>query len=135
MLCGLAYRRRVEHCRQRDLDLRVLVVDDLGHRLDGGPDRLADENIFNKTDVPFLTNAGRLPVFLAMTCSSGNFAIPGFPSLSEALAGLQELELDDEPPEEPEPPAMMVTPRKIAIGSTPSWLQKVASSYEPRMLV
>ena len=32
-----------------------------------------------------MTNAGRLPVFLAMTCSAGNFAIPGFPSLSESL--------------------------------------------------
>jgi uncharacterized repeat protein (TIGR01451 family) len=60
----------------------TLVFNYIGH---GGPDRLAGENIFNKTDVPLLSNAGQLPVFLAMTCSTGNFAIPGFPSLAESL--------------------------------------------------
>jgi hypothetical protein len=35
--------------------------------------------------VPLLANADRLPVFLAMTCSVGNFAIPGYPSLGEVL--------------------------------------------------
>ena len=33
-----------------------------------------------------------------------------------------------EPPEEPVPPAMIMAPRAMANGSTPSWLQKVASS-------
>ncbi len=58
------------------------VFNYVGH---GGPDRLAAENIFTKAEVPALTNAGRLPLFLAWTCSAGNYAIPGFTSLSEAL--------------------------------------------------
>jgi hypothetical protein len=60
----------------------VMVFNYIGH---GGFDRLADESIFTNLDVPPLTNAERLPVFLAMTCSVGNFAIPGYPSLGEAL--------------------------------------------------
>lgn len=60
----------------------ALVFNYIGH---GGPDRLASENIFSNAEVPALTNAGRLPAFLAMTCASGNYAVPGFPSLGEAL--------------------------------------------------
>jgi hypothetical protein len=33
-----------------------------------------------------------------------------------------------DPPEDPSPPAIMIAPRAMANGSTPSWLQKVASS-------
>ena len=54
----------------------------LGH---GGLDRLADESLLSNSDVPALGNTGRLPVFLAMTCSVGNFAIPGYASLSETM--------------------------------------------------
>ena len=54
----------------------------IGH---GGFDRLADENLFTSADVASLNNAGRLPVFLAMTCSVGDFAQPGYPSLGEAM--------------------------------------------------
>ena len=54
----------------------------IGH---GGFDRLAQENLFTSADVASLNNSDRLPVFLAMTCSVGNFAQPGYPSLGEAM--------------------------------------------------
>jgi len=54
----------------------------IGH---GAPDRLAQENLFITADVAALHNSDRLPVFLAMTCSVGNFATPGYPSLGEAM--------------------------------------------------
>jgi hypothetical protein len=60
----------------------ALIFNYIGH---GNVDRLADENVLTIPDVPLLTNAGRLPVFLAMTCSVGNFANPGSPSLGELL--------------------------------------------------
>jgi uncharacterized repeat protein (TIGR01451 family) len=64
------------------LDAGTAVFNYIGH---GGFDRLADENILNNLDVPLLTNTDRLPVFVAMTCSVGDFAIPGYPSLGELL--------------------------------------------------
>lgn len=64
------------------LDGGAAVFNYIGH---GGFDRLADENILTSLDVPLLANADRLPVFVAMTCSVGNFAIPGYPSLGELL--------------------------------------------------
>ena len=60
----------------------ALIFNYIGH---GNVDRLADENILTNPDVRLLTNADRLPVFLAMTCSVGNFANPGYPSLGELL--------------------------------------------------
>jgi hypothetical protein len=60
----------------------ALIFNYIGH---GNVDRLADENILTNPDVRLLTNAGRLPVVLAMTCSVGNFANPGYPSLGELL--------------------------------------------------
>jgi hypothetical protein len=60
----------------------VGIFNYVGH---GGLDRLADENLLTNADVPSLLNAGRLPVFLGMTCSIGNFAIPGYASLGEAM--------------------------------------------------
>ena len=60
----------------------VTVFNYIGH---GGFDRLADENLFTSADVPSLSNSGRLPAFLAMTCSVGDFAQPGYPSLGEAM--------------------------------------------------
>ena len=60
----------------------VMLFNYIGH---GGFDRLAQENLFGSADVPLLTNAGKLPVFLAMTCSVGNFGMPGYPSLGETM--------------------------------------------------
>ena len=41
------------------------------------------------SDVNSLTNGNRLPVVTAMTCVAGNFAFPGYDSLSEALVSMQ----------------------------------------------
>ena len=60
----------------------VALFNYVGH---GGFDRLADENLLTSADVSSLNNAGRLPVFLAMTCSVGDFAMPGYPSLAESM--------------------------------------------------
>jgi uncharacterized repeat protein (TIGR01451 family) len=61
----------------------VVAFNYIGH---GSLDKLADENLFTRDDdVPSLHNADRLPVFLAMTCSAGDFAQPGYPSLGEAM--------------------------------------------------
>ncbi|MCG3194787.1 MAG: hypothetical protein DIJKHBIC_04054 [Thermoanaerobaculia bacterium] len=54
----------------------------VGH---GGLDTLAHENLFSSADVAALTKVPRLSSFVAITCSAGNFAIPGYPSLAETL--------------------------------------------------
>lgn len=54
----------------------------VGH---GSPERLAEEGLFASTDVPALGNAERLTLFVALTCSAGDFATPGAPSLGEAM--------------------------------------------------
>ena len=60
----------------------VGILNYIGH---GGPTSLADEHLLTTSDVPSLVNAGRLPVFLGMTCEVGNFAYPGGTSLGEEL--------------------------------------------------
>jgi hypothetical protein len=64
------------------IDDGVVAFNYIGH---GGVDRLAQESIFTSADVAGLHNSDRLPIFLAMTCSVGNFAMPGYPSLGEAM--------------------------------------------------
>jgi uncharacterized repeat protein (TIGR01451 family) len=64
------------------LDGGAAIFNYIGH---GSPDRLADESILTSADVPALSNGDRLTAFVAMTCSVGNFAIPGYPSLGELL--------------------------------------------------
>ena len=60
----------------------ALIVNYIGH---GGVDRLAQEGMLLTGDVASLQNSERLPVVTAMTCIIGQYAIPGFTSLSEAL--------------------------------------------------
>jgi uncharacterized repeat protein (TIGR01451 family) len=60
----------------------VALFNYIGH---GGLDRLAAESLLTNTHVASMSNSGRLPLFLAMTCSVGDFAIPGYPSLGEAM--------------------------------------------------
>jgi hypothetical protein len=43
------------------------------------------EKFFHLDDVAALNNASRLPVILEMTCFTGSFQSPGFPTLDEAL--------------------------------------------------
>ena len=45
----------------------------------------AHEILFHLEDVPTLVNGLRLPVVLEMTCFTGSFQIPDFPTLDEAL--------------------------------------------------
>ena len=56
------------------------VVTFLGH---GGLDRLADEGLMLTGDVATLTNGGRSPVLLGLTCAVGRSDVPGFDTLSE----------------------------------------------------
>jgi hypothetical protein len=53
----------------------------VGH---GGVDRFASGGLLTVSDVDGMTNT-KLPVLVAMTCSAGQFAIPGYDSLGEAL--------------------------------------------------
>ncbi len=60
----------------------ALFMNYIGH---AGVDRLSKEGMLMESDVDFLTNGDRLPVMTAMTCVAGQFAIPGYDSLSEVL--------------------------------------------------
>jgi uncharacterized repeat protein (TIGR01451 family) len=60
----------------------ALIVNYIGH---GAVDRLAQEGLLVTDDVDDLTNGERLPILTAMTCVVGQFAIPGYDALSEAL--------------------------------------------------
>jgi hypothetical protein len=60
-----------------------LLVNYIGH---AGISRLAREGLLTTTNMPNLGNGSKLPVFMAMTCAAGRFAIPGSDrSLGEAL--------------------------------------------------
>jgi hypothetical protein len=65
-----------------ELNSGVSILNYLGH---SGIDRLASEGILQTGDVASLTNAERTPLALFMTCVVGQFAIPNYDSLSEAL--------------------------------------------------
>ena len=54
----------------------------IGH---GGLDRLAASGFFDIADLDGLTNGPRAPIFSALTCSIGRFALSGFESLAEAM--------------------------------------------------
>jgi uncharacterized repeat protein (TIGR01451 family)/fimbrial isopeptide formation D2 family protein len=74
-----------DQARQRLLERLnegVLLFNYLGH---AGLDRLATEGIMRSSDVQALTNGERLPIGVFMTCVVGQFAIPGYDSLSEML--------------------------------------------------
>jgi len=60
----------------------ALIVNYIGH---GGVDRLAQKGMLLISDVASLQNSERFPIVTAMTCIIGQYAIPGFTSLSEAL--------------------------------------------------
>jgi hypothetical protein len=58
------------------------LVNYLGH---GGLDRLSGSGLLTNADATALANGDRLPVLTAMTCTINRFAVPGIPSLGEAL--------------------------------------------------
>ena len=51
----------------------------------GGTDRLAAEGLLKSSDVTSITNNARLPVMVFLTCSAGQFPIPGLDCLAETL--------------------------------------------------
>jgi uncharacterized repeat protein (TIGR01451 family) len=66
----------------RELKDGTVLLSYAGH---SGMDRFASEGLLLTTDVASLQNSGKYPVVIAMTCSAGNFSMPGYDSLSEAL--------------------------------------------------
>lgn len=66
-----------------EIQIGAVLLNYTGH---AGADTLAAEGLLRVSDVPALQNSGKYFVLAAMTCSVGNFALPGgFESLSEAL--------------------------------------------------
>lgn len=61
------------------------VINYQGH---GAPRQLADEVLFLSTDVPSLTNGARLPLFLPISCTVGEFDDPDRQSMCEDLLAL-----------------------------------------------
>jgi hypothetical protein len=75
----------VEYTRQQlinQINNGAFLLNYIGH---AGLDRLAHEGLLRTSDLGSLTNWDRLPVITAMTCSMGQFSIPNYDSLSEAL--------------------------------------------------
>jgi hypothetical protein len=75
----------LEEAQQRLLDSinrGTVFLNYIGH---GGPDRLASEGLLTKGNLSSMNNLRGLHVLTAMTCLVGQFAIPGYDSLSESL--------------------------------------------------
>ncbi len=58
------------------------ILNFVGH---GGVDRLAREGLMLKSDVSSMTNVSKPHILIGITCVAGQFAIPGYQTLSEAL--------------------------------------------------
>ena len=63
-------------------DAGALLVNYVGH---GGLDRLTSEGLLVTGDVAGMSNAERLPVVSALTCTMARFEVPNFDSLGEEL--------------------------------------------------
>jgi uncharacterized repeat protein (TIGR01451 family) len=61
----------------------TLLVTFVGHASVG---QLAAESILSTSDVPALGTNSRLPILTAFTCVAGQYGLPGYDSISEALA-------------------------------------------------
>ncbi len=75
----------VEEARQLILNRinnGVSLLNYIGH---AGVDRMAQEGLLLRRDVDLLSNGEKAPVVTALTCVAGQFAIPGYDSLGEAL--------------------------------------------------
>lgn len=57
-------------------------VNYFGH---GGIDRMANEGLLTTANASSLTNSSRLTVLVALTCSIGQYSLPGYDCLSEVL--------------------------------------------------
>jgi len=67
---------------QNGINNGALLLNYIGH---AGLSRLSAEGMLLSSDVDSLDNGDRLPVMTAMTCVTGQFAIPGYDALSERL--------------------------------------------------
>jgi hypothetical protein len=65
-----------------EMNYGSVLVNYIGH---AGVDRLATEGLLRTIDLVSLVNQNSLPVLTAMTCNVGQYAVPGYDSLSEAL--------------------------------------------------
>ncbi len=65
-----------------DLQSGAGIMNYVGH---GGIDRLAAEGLLVSTDASSLTNAERLPLLTALTCTINRFEVPGYASLGGEL--------------------------------------------------
>jgi hypothetical protein len=59
------------------------IVNYIGH---GGTSLWAGEQIFRTSDIPFLTNSGKLHVMLLMTCDNGKYSSPNPSSNADSMA-------------------------------------------------
>ena len=72
-------------CKQEvlaNINSGSLLINYIGH---AAIQQWAGEKLLHVTDLPGLTNGGKLPVMLPMTCYEGYFHYPGFPSLGESI--------------------------------------------------
>jgi hypothetical protein len=67
--------------RDRFIDGQLLVMY-MGH---SSPSQWSADILLHRNDVPDLQNGGRLPVMLSMTCYTGAFQWPDYPTLDESL--------------------------------------------------
>ena len=67
---------------QQDINGGAVFMNYFGH---SGIDQLASEGLLTVSDTGSLTNASRLPIVTAMSCVLGEFAVPGYDCLAEAL--------------------------------------------------
>ncbi len=75
----------LEQARQllfNEINNGTALLNYIGH---AGVNILANEGLLKLSDVAAMQNSGKPFVLTAMTCTVGNFALPGYESLSEAL--------------------------------------------------
>ena len=65
-----------------DINSGSLFFNYIGH---AAYDIFAAEELFTSDDMASLTNGANLPIVTAMTCLAGEFAIPGYPTISQGM--------------------------------------------------
>ncbi len=65
-----------------DLGIGAAFFNYIGH---ASPYQLSGQGVLTTDDMPLLPNAAGLPIVTAMTCSAGEFAIPGYSTLGSLL--------------------------------------------------
>jgi uncharacterized repeat protein (TIGR01451 family)/fimbrial isopeptide formation D2 family protein len=65
-----------------DINGGAVFINYIGH---ASPDMFSAEGLLTSDDIDALINGSGLPIVTAMTCTSGEFAIPGYPSMSQLM--------------------------------------------------